>query len=136
MGNSEVKKGRLIPGRTAKEKYVLVRGLVMRAKPEPRISLDEVKRRIRRGEGLSVEQLTTADSDTFYGEKRALFYPSSWLLVHFLRHGDPGWAEEEFPAFMLYASEGYPAAEAMKTVYGAAPAEMEERFRRYVQKEF
>ncbi len=137
MGNSEVKKGRLIPGRTAKEKYVLVMGLgAMRAKPAPRISLDEAKRLIRRGEGLTVEQLTTADSETFYGEERALFYPSSWLLVHFLRHGEPGWAEEEFPAFMLYAAEGYPAAAAMKTVYGAAPAELEERFRRYVQKEF
>ncbi len=137
VGNSEVKKGKLIPGRTAGEKFVLLMGLgAVRAKPEPRISLGEVKRWMRRGEGLSVKQLTTADSETFYGEQRALFYPSAWLLVHFLRHGEPGWADEEFPAFMLYAAEGYPAAAAMKTVYGAAPAELEERFRRYVLKEF
>ncbi len=136
MGNSEVKKGKLIPGRTAKAKFVLVRGFAVRATPEPRISLAEVKKRIRRGEGLSVEQLTTADSATFYGEQRSLFYPSSWLLVHFLRHGEPGWAEQEFPAFMLYVAEGYPAEAAMQQVYGAAPAELEERFRRYVLKEF
>lgn len=137
VGNSEIKKGRLIPGRTAKSKFVLIPGYgAVRAKPTPRMSLEEVKRTIRKGEGLSVEQLTTADHTIFYGEKHSLYYPSSWLLVHFLRHGEPGWAEREFPALMLYAAEGYPVIEAMKTVYGTAPADLEERFRTYVQKEF
>ncbi len=137
LGNSEVRKGRLIPGRTAKKKFVLVPGYgAVLATPESRLSLEEVKRKIRRGEGLTVEQLTTAGSETFYGEKRSLYYPSAWLLVHFLRHGEAAWAEREFPGFMLYAAEGYPAAEALKTVYGAAPAQLEERFRQYVQHEF
>ncbi len=137
MGNSEIRKGRLIPGRTAKEKYVLVHGFgAARAKPTPRISLDDVKRKIRRDEGLSLEQLTTADGDTFYGERRSLYYPSSWLLVHFLRHGEPEWAEREFPAFMLYVAEGYSASAAMKTVYGAAPSDLEARFRHHVRTKF
>ncbi len=137
VGNSEIRKGQLIPGRTAKEKFVLIPGFgAVRATPVPRMSLGEVKRKIRQGEGLSVEQLTTADRNVFYGEKRSLYYPSSWLLVHFLRHGEAGWAEREFPALMLYVAEGYPAIEALKTIYGTAPAQMEERFRTYVQEEF
>ncbi len=137
VGNSEIRKGRLIPGRTARDKFVLIPGYgAVRATSEPRMSLEEVKRKIRKGEGLSVEQLTTADHNIFYGEKRSLYYPSSWLLVHFLRHGEPEWAQHEFPAFMLYAAEGYPAVEALKAVYGSTPAAMEERFLRYVLKEF
>ncbi len=137
VGNSEIRKGRLIPGRTARDKFVLVPGYgAVRATPVPRVSLEEVRRKIRQGKGLSVEQLTAASRNVFYGEKRSLYYPSSWLLVHFLRHGEAEWAEREFPAFMLYAAEGYPPTEALKTVYGAAPAQLEERFRRYVREAF
>ena len=137
VGNSEIRKGRLIPGRAAKEKFVLIPGFgAVRAIPMPRMSLKDVQQKIRRGEGLSVEQLMTADHNIFYGDQRSLYYPSSWLLVHFLRHGEPEWAEQEFPAFMLYAAEGYPVIEALKAVYGTTPAAMEEGFRRYVQKEF
>ena len=136
VGNSEFKKGKLIPGKTPKEKFVLVPGFgAVRAKPQPRMSLQEVKRAIRQGEGLSIEQLTGADGNVFYGEKRALYYPSAWLLVHYLRHGEPRWADQRFPAFMLYTAEGYPAIEALKTVYGFSPEELDERFKRYV-KEF
>ncbi len=137
LGNSEIRKGRLIPGRTAKRKFVLVPGFgAVRRAPESRLSLEDVKRKIRRGDGLRVEQLMTADSGTFYGEKRELYYPSSWLLVHFLRHGEADWAEQEFSSFLLYVAEGYPAAAALETVYGVTPAELEDRFQQYVQKEF
>ena len=137
VGNSEIRKGELIPGRVANDRFVLVLGYgAVRARSESRLSLDEVKRKIRGGEGLTVEQLTTAGSETFYGDKRALFYPTSWLLVHFLRHGEPDWAEREFPRLMLYVAEGYPASQVLETVYGVAPAALEKRFRDYVLKQF
>ncbi len=137
LGNSELHKGKLVPGKTAKPKFVLVLGYgVVRSTPEPRLSLDHVKRKIHSGEGLSVHQLMTADADTFYGDRRSLYYPSSWLLVHFLRHGEATWAEQEFPAFMLYVAEGYPPAEVLETIYGTSPIDLEDRFRNYVQKEF
>ncbi len=137
LGNSELRKGQLVPGKTPKAKFVLVMGFgAVRSTPEPRLSLDNVKRKIRSGEGLSVHQLMTADADTFYGEQRSLYYPSAWLLVHFLRHGEASWADQEFPAFMLYVAEGYSAADVLSTVYGASPVEFEERFRTYVRKQF
>ncbi|MEM7352535.1 MAG: energy transducer TonB [Acidobacteriota bacterium] len=137
LGNSEIRKGELIPGRTARDKFVLLRGYgAVRARSLARFSFEEVKQKIRSGKGLTVEQLMTAGSHTFYGDQRSLYYPSAWLLVHFLRHGEAQWAEKEFRAFMLYAAEGYPAAEAMRAVYGVTPADLEERFKRYVQKEF
>ncbi len=135
VGNSEIKKGQLIPGRTAGDKFMLIPGYgPVRASARPRLSVKDVKLKIRRGEGLTVEELVSADADAFYGEKRSLYYPMSWLLVHFLRHGEPEWAEREFPAFMLYAAEGYAAAAALEAVYGVTPAGLETRFRDYVRK--
>ena len=52
VGNSEIRKGKLIPGRTAKDKFVLIPGYgAVRAKSIPRMSLADVKRKIRDGEG-------------------------------------------------------------------------------------
>ena len=137
VGNSEIKKGKLIPGRAARDKFVLIPGYgAVRATSIPRLNLKDVKLKIRADEGLTVEELIAADEHTFYGERRSLYYPSAWLLVHFLRHGEAGWAEQEFPAFMLYVAEGYAAVAALETVYGFAPAEIETRFRSYIQKEF
>lgn len=43
-----------------------------------------------------------------------------------------GWAEEKFPALVLYLAEGYPGQEALREVYGS-PAELEAQFREYVR---
>ena len=60
-------------------------------------------------------------------------YAQAWALVHFLRHGDPAWAEREFPRFMLYVAEGYPVQQSLTEVYGFTPTTVEDRFRDYVK---
>jgi hypothetical protein len=75
-----------------------------------------------------------ASFPVFYGERRELYYSLSWLLVHFLRHGEEGWAETLFPDLMLYLVEGYDPEASLRAVYGVDEAEMAERFRAYVRK--
>jgi TonB family protein len=134
LGNSEIQKGRILPGRLLKGKYVLghVAG-AYRLKTAAAVGLEEVKRAIRSGAALSVRELVAADGTVFYGEKRDLYYPQSWLLVHFLRHGRPEWAERQFPALALYLAEGYPAEDALAAAYGLAPPELEEPLSAYAK---
>ena len=77
--------------------------------------------------------MVEATTDTFYGDKRRMFYSMSWLLVHYLRHGQPGWAESEFPTMMLYVAEGYPVSQVFGAVYGTTPTEMDPVYRDYVK---
>ncbi len=134
IGNSRIKKGQLIPGRTPgsqiyKTPYGLIRG-----DSQQLMTVDKVKAAVRRGEALSVADILAADLRTFYGEDRSLFYSMSWLLVHYLQHGQPGWKDDNFPTLFLYMAEGYPSLEALQEAYGAKPEELGAGFRRYVKK--
>jgi len=132
VGNSEIRKGRLVPGRTVRGRYELWRGGISRIDTGGGLQIDRVKQALKKGRGLSVPELLESTPETFYGEDRELFYGSAWLLVHFLRDGSPGWAAERFPNLLLYLAEGYPAASAVRTLYGA-PAGLDAAFRDYVK---
>ena len=134
VGNSTIKKGTLIPGRTTRSRiYNTSYGSLM-GPSGPALTVDEVKQAIKRNEALSVPGVMNATVETFYGEKRRMYYSMSWLLVHYLRHGQPSWAENEFPTFMLYVAEGYPAVQVLEAVYGVTPSELDRAYRDYVKK--
>lgn len=135
IGNSEIKRGELILGRIPKGKYVLDRrrGGAFRVKSDAGWTLDRVKQAVRTGETPSIEEILAVAPEDFYAEQRGLYYALSWLLVHYLRHGEPGWAEEEFPALLLYLAEGYPSEAALEAVYDLEAGELEEPFRAYVK---
>jgi hypothetical protein len=133
IGDSRIKKKHLVPGKTRGSAiYRTPWGLTM-GPSQSRLTLDGVKLAIKKGEALSLEEMVGADRQTFYGEKRRLYYAMSWLLVHFLRHGEEGWGEEKFPKLVLYVAEGYQPAEALRQFY-ADPADLEPLFRNYVKK--
>lgn len=134
IGNSEIKRGELRPGRTLKGKYVLAhQSGAYRQATDAGLSLDEVQRALRKDEGLTLPELVGAERPVFYGARRWLFYAQSWLLVHFLRHGDEGWATERFPDLLLYMAEGYPAEAALAAAYGATAEQLDARFQEYAR---
>jgi len=133
VGNSAIRKGKLVPGKTPRSQIYWTGWQPELGISEQIFGVDRVRAALRNGSAPTVERLMSADPQTFYGEERQLFYTMSWLVVHFLRHGDPGWAEGEFPRFVLYVAEGYPAPQALATVYGVTPAAIEDRFRAYVK---
>ncbi len=137
MANSTITKGRLQPGRVprALRRYTqMVHGEVQvrRTTPQAALSLDEVKRAVRRGQAITLAEMLDADRDEFYGERLQLYYGMSWLLVHFLRHGEQDWSERAFPTFLLYAGEGYPVSAALTAAYGREPGDLEPAFRAHV----
>lgn len=136
LGNSEIKKGQLQLGATLKSKYVLSPSYqgAFQLKTGSGWDVEAVKKSIRSGERLTLDQLFDADLALFSGERCWLYYPTAWSFVHFLRHGAPEWVEREFPMFMLYVAEGYPAPEALEAVYGRSRAELETAFLEYVRK--
>lgn len=133
VGNSQITKGQLIPGRTRKTELYRTPWMAVRGTAQVRYSVVEVRKAMKAGTALTVDEIVGASIDEFYGERRDLYYPMSWLLVHFLRHGQPGWADDAFPRLVLYVAEGYPPREALRATYGD-PALIEAAFRAYVMK--
>lgn len=135
VGNSEIQKGRLVLGKVREGHYVLDQRLggAYRRSTHAGWSLDEAKQAVRSGKAVSPGSLLALEPQAFYGEKASMHYALSWLLVHYLRHGEPGWRDEEFPALLLYLVEGYPADAALEAIYGFSPADLEEPFRAYVR---
>jgi hypothetical protein len=133
VGNSTIRKGELIPGKTRNSTIFRTASSMYMGISNDRLTLEQIKGALRRGEALSVEQLITSDRTTFYGDKRELYYPMSWILIHFLRHGREGWDDDRFGRLLLYVAEGYSAVEAFRQLYGD-PAELEEAFDAYIRK--
>jgi len=133
VGNSDVRRGKLTPGKTRRARYELIRaGGARLVETGAAQQVDQARLALRRGEGLGVEELLDASAETFYGENRDLFYASAWLFTHFLRDGAADWSIERFPRLLLYLAEGYPPPAAFAAVYGP-PAELDRAFRDYVR---
>lgn len=132
FGNSQIKKGRLVPGKTVQRRMLLHYGRAFKLRTRANLTVQDIKRAVGSGEAPGLAQLLRASRQEFYGEAIHLYYGTSWLLLHFLRHGEPGWQDAQFPKALLYLVEGYPAETTLEAVYGAGLEELEARFRAYV----
>ena len=133
VGNSAIRKGRLVPGKTLRHEYELEAGGVASVTTYGGFDLDAAKTALRQGKGLGVPTLLGASPEVFYGEKHHLFYASAWLLVHYLRDGGADWASTRFPRAMVYVAEGYPPETVFRELYGPFDA-LDLSFRDYVRK--
>ncbi len=134
IGNSDIRKGRLVPGRTpVAEVQLTVDGLI-RTESRQLLDVQATKRAMKRGEALSVAELVGATPEQFYGERHEEHYTMAWMFVHFLRDGREGWADEAFPLFMLYVAEGYPPEESFRAAYGVELDGVQAEFAEYVRK--
>lgn len=133
IAGSRIKKGQLIPGKTRRaEIYQGPWGAVM-GRSSSLLTIDEIRKALKDGTALTLAEMIAADRQEFYGEEHRLYYGLAWLLVHFLRHGDPDWSGERFSRLVLLVAEGYPPLEALRQTYDD-PASMQDRFRDYVMK--
>jgi len=134
VGNSDVEEGRLKPG--SHKPYVVYHSgeSAWRGRSSTSVDAATVKAAIKNGTSVPIAKLLVTNGSQFYGTSWQLYYTESWLFVHFLRHGQPGWSEAQFPAFLLYASEGFPVDDAVRQVYGMDGEALETAFRTYVAK--
>jgi TonB family protein len=134
IANSKIEKGRLLPGeirRAPIRRYAMEQGAVVvrDGRVSAAATVADIRRAARQGRALTLAQMLDADRETFYGEDLSLYYGAAGLLVHFLRHGRPGWADEAFPRFLLYVAEGFPPSAALEAAYGTTAVELEEPYR-------
>ncbi|HHQ49442.1 MAG TPA: hypothetical protein ENK19_11245 [Acidobacteria bacterium] len=136
FSNSPVEKHRLVPGKRRKSQFYRVPMGFWRGTTHAALDLKSVRRAIENGTALPVRDLLAAGRDAFYGRRMRQYYAQSWLLVHFLRHGEPQWKQREFPELLLYAAEGYDPRLVIPSVYGLSPDQLEQRYRRHVREFF
>ncbi len=135
LGNSDIVDGKLKYGEHKDKRSVQFYGpFIARFSSASKQESDAAKQAQRQGQALRLQELLSADVGTFYGDRRGLYYAQGWLLVHFLRHGGPSWAEKEFPRFMLYALEGFAVGELLPQIYGADLKTLDEKFQAYMKK--
>jgi len=134
VGNSDVEGGRLKPGSHKPYAVYHAGSSAWRARSMTSVDAATVKAALKNGSSVPVAKLVGTSASRFYGKDWQLYYTESWLLVHFLRHGRPGWSETQFPAFLLYAAEGFSPADAVAQVYGLEGDALEQAYRDYVVK--
>jgi TonB family protein len=132
VGNSDIEKGKIVLGSHKPFRIYHRPGETFRQKSIATVGANEVKAALRDGRALTVERLLSAPPTKFRDADHAMYYAESWLLVHYLRHGKPEWADREFPSFLLYAAEGFALDDAIARVYGLSGPELEAGFKDYV----
>ena len=132
VGNSAIQKGKLKPGKTYARKFAFAGSGVISIETMAGDRLAAAREALRQGKGLGLEEMLEASPEIFYGERRALYYASAWLLVHYLRDGNPASAAGRFPQLLLYLAEGYPQGAAYRTLFGDR-ATGDREFRQYVK---
>jgi hypothetical protein len=134
VGNSDVKGGLLKPGSHKAYAIHHAGAFAWRDRSTSWVDAETVKIAVKNGTSIRLSKLLGTSASRFYGKDIQLYYSQSWLLVHFLRHGRPGWSETQFPAFLLYAAEGFPIEDAVTQVYALEGEALEKAYRDYVLK--
>ncbi len=108
--------GAFQPPRVGDKGLSLFRGAPARRAQEPAQRLREVRRALSaagaRGEGVVGALIRVVDPGAFYSGEVDLNYGLSWLLVHFLLHGDEGRHAEGFVRYLRSERDGSGGAEA------------------------
>lgn len=134
LSNSAIEKDRIVPGKIRRgQAYTVPIYGTFLDRTRARTGVVDVRRAMRRGEALSVTELLEKSPREFYGEEIHLHYAQSWLLVHFLAHGEEEWANREFLEFLLYVSEGYAPVDVISRIYDLDVEQLEAAYVRYVK---
>jgi len=128
IGNSEIRRGKLLLG-TLRRKQRTMYG---NYKSPAYLELEELRKSLRGKKRLTLTEVLSADRETFYGEESHLYYAASWMLVHFLRHGDDDRIRGRFLKLVQTLCDGEDSQDAVRDLYGELP-ELESAYGRYVR---
>ncbi len=134
IGNSRITKKGIQPGERKVTQFYTNQMRVWRGRTLAQLSIDEVKKKIKREQALAASSILQAGRETFYGDSMSLYYAQSWILVHMLQHGEPGWKTAQFSKLMLLIVEGYPVKDAIEQIYDTTMPELDQRYREYARK--
>lgn len=134
FGNSDIEKGRLIPGkRGPRSQAVMTRdGSVVDVPVHGTLSARALAQARATGKLIPLQELLAASAEVFYGDESGLYYAQSWRFVHFLRHSDD-LPKGAFETFMLFVTEGYDVHTAFVAAFRTTPAALEPAFQAYLK---
>lgn len=134
VGNSEIRKGKLLLG-TLRRKQRLRLGDIVSTNVKSRayLQLDSLRKSLRKTGGPTLSEVLSADRSTIYGEDKHVYYAASWAFVHFLRHNREDSFRGRFQKLVEELCDGKESLEAVRSVYGDLTA-LEKAYRRYVRR--
>jgi hypothetical protein len=125
------------PGVVGAKDIRLVRDGPGESATEARGRLQSFKKKLKSmaKEGFSPfdEVLSIRDPAVFYGPEATRYYTASWLLVHFLLHGDDGAHSDAFLRWLSLEARGEGGAEALYREAGLDPPELDAAMAAYVK---
>lgn len=111
----------------------LVRGARAAGEALARVQHRKLKEVLRDGSRWSLDALIRiTDARIFYGQGVELRYTASWLLVHFLLHGDGGARSQAFIRYLQREGSGGSGAAGLYEELRLQPSALEAAYRSYV----
>jgi len=96
-------------------------------------ALQNYRRNLKNGEAPAIAEIIGIDDPAvYYGEKSEANYAGSWLLVHYLFHGEDGARAEAFVRYLGREAKGEGAPEALYEEVAMTSEELDAAFKRYV----
>ena len=125
--------GEFVPAAIGGKGISLFRGLKKTAEGSGARRLREVRQSVKKSGAPPLRELVAAeDPSVFYGEGIQERYSLSWLLVHYLFHGEDGALAEPFVAYLSKVASGGGGPEVFFAEIGRTPDELESGFRDYL----
>jgi len=87
----------------------------------------------REGGSLVEELFSTGGPASFYGPRILSNYAISWILVHYLLHGESGIHAESFSRYLELAARGAAEPERLFELLGMSPAELDVALERHLK---
>ncbi len=136
VGLSDVKKGKILLGSYPDTTPIRIPPVVNTFIPSIAFErLSAARRALReKPETVTFDYLLRTEVGSIEDQEAANeFYGMSWLLVDFLRDGQPSWPGGPFRAFVRDLFGGRPVREALETAYGLPPSRLEQGWREHIR---
>lgn len=121
FGYTAINREGLRPGVVGRKEVALLKGGDAESGAEARARLKEFNRAARGANAPFAEVMAIRDPAVFYGPQASRYYSASWLLVHFLLHGDDGAHAAGFARWLEAIAGGEPDADLLAEIGLGAP---------------
>jgi len=118
--------GRFHPGVIGGKKVSLMRGTPAEPGRESKQRLNSLKRSMKsKGEGPGMTDVAWIQDPADFYSRPQWSYSASWILVHFLLHGEDGTHRDAFARYLVQASRGQGGPETLLLELGTNVEELE-----------
>jgi hypothetical protein len=137
FGFTLMKDGEFVPGQIGNKQASLFRAGKVGGGKQASVRLSRFRELIRSapgGEDSITERVLWAGPGEFYGENAAGYYAASWILIHYLLHGDGGAHADAFSRFLAAEMRDQGGPELLLSEIGLSGAELDSALAGYARR--